>query len=518
MLVSLGFLFVIVAMSAFLAVLADNVGRKLGKKRLSLKWRKVSIRPKYMAMMGTALTGAGVSLLTILVVAAVSKDVRDWIVRGQAAIAQSRQLVDRNRSLEDQMRERETQIRLRDADIKRKTTQIQRSSSDLKQKEREVAEQKAELGRLTAQVNRLGKSEIPRLERELAASVGKVKETNNRLAQAKNRLDASRKRLKKVDSDLAQAQASFESAATQYNDQVRQNTDLIREQANLSKQISMQEEEIARMEGAQREAATRLASVQSELTSRQEDLAKTQSELQATEKRLEEANLLGTMYRDISYNPRVAPLMFQIQEEVTRLPVPSGMTQDEAEAAVSKLLRMARLAAADRGAKPNEMYPEAGIFERRDPKTQEIISGLELQRQIVRQITDSRDPLLMVACSSLNAFKGERVSLDVILYPNPVVYKQGQVVAEARVDGRRDELEVYRQVSELVGSRVKERAQRDRMIPRSGNGEAFGTVTGETMLRLVGDVRATERTVRLIAMASTETRAGDPLKLSFQIR
>jgi hypothetical protein len=215
---------------------------------------------------------------------------------------------------------------------------------------------------------------------------------------------------------------------------------------------------------------------------------------------------------------RVAPLTFRIQEEVARTSVDEGMSQANAEAAMNRLLRAARLAAIERGARPNDEYPEASIVERRDPETKEVISGEELQRQIVRQIVGSRQPLVMVAYSSLNAFKGEPVSLDVVVYPNPLVYRHNQLVAESRIDGRRDDGEIYRQVADFVGTKLREQVRQDKMIPRAGTEDSLVDVPPATVAKLAYDIKAAERPVRLLALATVDTRAGGPLKLTFQTR
>jgi predicted nucleic acid-binding Zn-ribbon protein len=477
-----------------------------------------------MAMIGTAATGAAVSLATILVVALVSKDVREWIVRGQAAIAEAAGLVDNNKKLAGQIESRERTIADRDREIQAQSEEVQRQKALL-------ASQRRELVPLRSEVTRL-RGVIPDLREEIAQSRASVNAIERQLKDARARILTSRNRLTEINQKLATNRSQLKAsdqllteAMTQKNELTRENTELMLEQSRLEEQIRLMQNEVVRletsrneMEAARNQAVEQLAVEQRELAERQAELRRVEQELLTTRQRLNAAALSASFYQDISTTPRVAPLTFRIQEEVARLPVEVGSSQASAENAMYRLLRAARLAAVERGARPNDVYPEAGIFERRDPDTREVIAGEELERRLVAEIVRSDQPLVLVAYSSLNAFRGEPVSLDVVLYPNPVIYRPGQVVAESRVDGRRDEAEIFRQVSDLVSSKVRERARLDRMIPRSGADEAFGSVPGEMMLRLVSDVKAAERPVRLLALAANETRAGDPLKLSFQIR
>lgn len=530
MLISLGFLVLIVLMSAGIAVIADNVGRKLGKKRVSFKCRAFSMRPKHVAQLGTAGTGAAVSILTIVVVALVSKDVRDWIVLGRGAIVQAEAATQKARQLEGQIGDRESKIRNQDATIGAQKKEIDLKKTEVEQGRAEVARQKDQLGRMKGESERL-RAESGRLRGEVAQALTRVTQANQKLSQRQSQLASVTRELKGVSGQLKENKALLTETTTQKNEMTRQNTDLLaktgeleakqteleKKQAELQADIADLEKAKATLQAAHDKALEDLEDTQRELEIQQQALGRAQADLREAKQMLNSLQMTSTMLKDITYITRYAPVTFRIQEEVTRISVDSDLSEAGAEAAMDKLLRAARIEALKRGARPNDLYPEAGIMERRNPDTRERISGEELQRQIVRQIVMSGQPLVMVAYSSLNAFKGEPVSLDVVLYPNPVVYKHGQLVAESRVDGRRDDSEIYRQVADFVGPKLRERARQDRMIPKGLNLSPV-EVPGETLMKLVGDVKAAERPVRLVALAASDTRAGDELKLAFQVR
>jgi uncharacterized protein (DUF3084 family) len=529
-LISLGFLVLIVLMSAGIAVIADNVGRKLGKKRVSFKCRAFSMRPKHVAQLGTAGTGAAVSILTILVVALVSKDVRDWIVLGRGAIAQAEDLTRRARALEGQIGDREAKIKQQDSTIGAQKKDIEQKKREVEQGRTEVVSQKSEITKLTGSAERL-RSEADRLRNDATRARNSFNEANRKLTERQAQLSTVTQNLTKVKDQLKNNKAMLTESMAQRNEFSKENIKLLAKNGELekkqgeleAKQRGLQEDittlEKARetLQAAHEKALQDLEETQDDLEVAQRELGQAQSDLRAMKQQLNSALIEGYKLTDITNNTRFAPLIYRVQEEVTRIQVDSGLSQASAEAAMNKLLRAARLEAIQRGARPNDLYPEAGIVMRRDPVTGEKISGEELQRRIVREIVSSGQPLVLVAYSSVNAFKGEPVSLDIVLYPNPVVYKNGQLVAEFRVDGRKDDNEIYRQVVSFVGPKLRERARQDRMIPR-GSELAFGDVPGETLVKLVGEVKAAERPVRLIALAAGDTRAGDELKLAFQIR
>jgi ABC-type Fe3+/spermidine/putrescine transport system ATPase subunit len=107
------------------------------------------------------------------------------------------------------------------------------------------------------------------------------------------------------------------------------------------------------------------------------------------------------------------------------------------------------------------------------------------------------------------------VPLTVRVYRNPIVFRDGDTIAETRIDGTRGDDQVAKDVAEFVRQSVVERAVRERMIPARGREDAFGRVD---ILETVQRIRDANRLVRLRAVADGDIRAADPLKIRFVIR
>jgi hypothetical protein len=56
------------------------------------------------------------------------------------------------------------------------------------------------------------------------------------------------------------------------------------------------------------------------------------------------------------------------------------------------------------------------------------------------------------------------------------------------------------------------------MIPFQGTAETFGEISSEEILALVKMIRSADRTVRLVAFVTEDTRAGDVLQVKFKLR
>ena len=183
---------------------------------------------------------------------------------------------------------------------------------------------------------------------------------------------------------------------------------------------------------------------------------------------------------------------------------------------LTSLLRSARIVVQQRQQDFAPAPGVAGFLELRAENR--TITVEEQERLLVQAAKEKPEQTVLVANALWNSFGGEFVPLRVQAYPNPIVYREGQAIAEARIDGDTSEEAILNQIGKFLTERVKERAKLDRMIPAAGREDQFGTIGSDQVLALVREIQATARTVRLIAVAAQETRAADPLRLQFRIR
>lgn len=71
---------------------------------------------------------------------------------------------------------------------------------------------------------------------------------------------------------------------------------------------------------------------------------------------------------------------------------------------------------------------------------------------------------------------------------------------------------------QLLSEEVRRQAKLRGMIPLLGPNETYGAVSNAQILDLVELVKSAGRRVRVQAIATQETYAGDPLKLEFRLR
>lgn len=530
-LVPLLFLLLIVLLSGVIALVADNLGRKLGKKRLWLKWHFLHLRPKHTAMLGVFLSGVVVSFLTIGLVAGLSYDVRTWILRGRRALVDLRVAEDDLHVAEDDLknaRELGAKQAAQNADLE---DRVNAGNEKVESQERTISGQRETLLGLQQKID-TSKTQITNLQASVAAVNVRYSELSQKrdrivrelavntrnLASARTNLNATRTSLVATRASLQVALTTQKEAVTKSNELGNRNLEIENKNRLLENKNSALENSVAQLEKDRKVLTEAMEKAENDLNETVGRLASAQEDLSRLVSRYNVESRFFDMIGSTVKQSREAAMTYRRGEEVARATVRANASPEEARKALTVLLSNSRTIAAGRGAAKVGDFDAAGIVNHYDSQMQRAVSAEDIRESLERQLTGKPEPQVIVGASTLNAFVGEPVSLEVSIFPNPLVYREGQVVAEAKVDGKKDQSEIFRQVQTLLAERLTERAKQDRMIPRAGTEAEFGSVTAEEILDLVDRVRKADRRVTLRAMADVDTRAGDPLRLRFGIR
>lgn len=533
---SLGILLTIVAASGAIAFWADKLGKKMGKKRLSL----FGLRPKHVAALTTVLMGVGVSLFTIGLIALSSRDARRWLREGHQLLVERDRYAKQVTSFRDEAASLHAQNLL----ARKQLVELQGRYDDLTKRTQGLDARIASLnGELKARTDELQKNNrlLTQAQAGLQRSRGDLAESRRNLIRQRRELTVLKDRasaaqaqvlsaqgdLKKAKSDLATANTNKRFAVEQANSIGKKSVEALAKVKDLTAQVKALEseaatrtEEVAGLQRQIKDYADLRDDAERRANAARDQLVALQGQLDQARA---DAASLGSFIGSAVKTSRQEPLTYAASEEVARVVVPAGATSEDAENAVTSLLRQARVNAEARGArghqsKGGQTFAVADVFDRQDPKTGDPVSGEDLKRVVVQRAVGHDEEQVLVATASLNAFRGEPVSLDVAVVPNPMVYRRHQLVAESRIDGSLTEDRILAQFSEFVASDVRERAEQAHMIPRANTAAPFGEVPLPDVLNLLRDVKRAGHSVRVQAVAGADTHAADPLRLEFRIK
>jgi hypothetical protein len=118
----------------------------------------------------------------------------------------------------------------------------------------------------------------------------------------------------------------------------------------------------------------------------------------------------------------------------------------------------------------------------------------------------------------VNTFSNQFVPLHVTVQSNPIVFQEGEVLGEARIDSDLSVGGLFEAIGDLLRDQVRRKAEDRKMIPISGKDDAYGSVTPDLIFSLITSIQATGRTVRLQVLTKEATRAAGPLELDFRLR
>lgn len=516
--IATGFIVLMIALGGISAFVADILGYKIGKKRLSL-WH---IRPKYIARASVTITGMLIPLITVLVLAASSAEFRTWVTRGRKAVQELKQKEDEVLAKNALLQQTDKSLKDSQALVAKSELQQKSLTKTLEVKKKEAEEQVARAKRLSSTIS-VQQNQLSRLSNSVNRAEASVRKFKSETSVALKTLATTKQLLQKEQTGLRDIRQSLETAVkqrdaadasktqalTDYNNLNARNLEIQKTNDDLTKNLNELRKQLPSL-------LTEIEALKGDRESANKDLTDLIRQIDDRTRVLEQVRKENNTYASFS---RTSTLMFGRGEEVARIIVPSSLTTDEARNLLRSLLRAARTKASERGAVSDPAYPfagEAGLL--RVVNRQEVPQS-EVEDFWVKQITPATSTRLLVARSTWNRFTGEPVTLDLQFYPNPIVFQQGDVIAEGIVDGRETDIVVFTQIRDFVKTYVNSKAKRVKMVPFTGrDGETFGEIDPEQLLNTISVVRSTHRLLRLQAIARRDTRAGDTLAFDLVVR
>ncbi len=491
-------LLVVVVLGGCIALYADRLGRNLGKKRLKLG----SLRPRKTAELIVIGAGMLTPILAILAIMAISAEARQWIVRGYNAVRDARTAVEaRDRAIakydEALKKASALDIRLQDQE-----TRLNRA---LKLSGQYEAQAKQSEARAKTAVGKVGA-----LESRVTGLSKEVKSKQATLESVQKDLNGARQTLTEAQQKFKVAYADREAA---YADVDRLNREITKLNANidtgkgdlekLKGELALKQEELKSAEVAKRQAVDAL----------QVQLDRLNLDLEGAQQTLNQAR---AQVRELAQKWLFERLTFRIGEEVARLPVGRQLSQSEAVRAIDNVLLKARTLAEEQGAAANNEGLAADIFEA-DSNGVQVPTQL-IRNRILRDLVGKAEERVLVARVPINTFANQFVPLEVVALPNPIVFKEGELLGETRVDSNLPVGRLFEAIGDLLRDQVRKKAEDRKMIPIGGKDDAYGSISPDVIFSLITSIQATGRTVRLQALAKDDTRAAGPLALDFRLR
>jgi uncharacterized protein (DUF3084 family) len=184
---------VLVILACVIAYVSDNMGKKLGKKRISL----LGMRPRQTATALTMASSVGIMFVTLLVVSLFSRQVRTALLR-----------VDRMRDLNLELRDRNQRLRASATSLNAQLTTLQQSVQ-ASQKTASVAKRNAQQANQKANAAR---QQLGTTQAKLTGARSDLRSAQQTLQEARRGEKAARRQVASAQSLYAVAQKRAEAA------------------------------------------------------------------------------------------------------------------------------------------------------------------------------------------------------------------------------------------------------------------------------------------------------------------
>ncbi|MBN1458284.1 MAG: DUF3084 domain-containing protein [Armatimonadetes bacterium] len=407
----------LVVVSGVIAYVGDIVGRRMGRKRLSL----FGLRPRHTAIVISVLAGMLITIMTLGVAMLVSQDVKDGFLRV-------------------------VEMRTKQAELARQLTQLHKSMGEL--------------------------------ERTRQAAEDELQARRDELEQAKTMLEEASADLESTQEELAKSSQALQNAE----------------------------------EAVQRVGKTFL------------ELARRKDELQRDIENLR-AQAAGGITLE-----RSTPVIFGVGQPLDWELIDGGRPVSEIREDLAAFVTQLDERAQNAGAQPLTDGTEAVVIRKpvRDPETEAVVwfSDDQVLDAIAERIHESAGAVIVRAFSVFNSHPGEPVRIDFELFRNHLVFRQGEVLAQAFVDGRQSEPELMAELLKLLREQVNPRARAHNVMPRPspasassmmGSEESVGDISIGELFSIVEALRGIGGMARVKAIAAADTWTIGPLEVDLVV-
>lgn len=476
-------LVIFVGVCGFIAYAGDILGRRMGKRRLTL----FGLRPRYTAIIMTTITGMFIAVFTITVMVTASKDVKQLVLQG-------RQILEEYKASKEAYAEITRQLDAQKVLAEKAQEQTRQAVEERDLRASELAQVTADLGKL--------RSSLQQSEKALAAARKQLNDAHQQLASANNEIEDRKTEIAGYQEAIASATGDLES---------------------LKSDLAQSEYELARAGNELVSAQSRLASATEEIDEHETEIARLKTEIEALD--VQRANLerLAETVAEKYLAVRQVPVIFRHNQEIARLVIQCADPIKQIEEELFKLVVEADKRARDEGAKTGsngravEIYPkELGTA------TGEAIVVKESEKiqALAETISSGSGSVVVVGVAVGNSIEGEQVLVRLLPIRNWLVYSDGQEVASIIIDGSRPAEQVFEDLILFLRNEVRPAAVGKGVIPLyDEEGQpSVGQIGGRQLFVLVEKIKSVGRKVRVKAVATDEIWSSGPIPLPLDLQ
>lgn len=268
---------VLTVLTCIIAYWADNLGKNLGKKRISL----FGLRPRQTATLISMASSVAIMLLTLLVLSYLSQDFKDALFRSGRLKENNQNLRAENQSLEDRAKQFSAEVAQQKAEVSRSLANTQKARDSLRRIQLELGDANLKIANAKSKLSQ-AQGALKTAQKKANAAAQRANAAQQRLQNAQRRFQQAEQKARDAESKAQNAQTQAMSANTQKSAALA-SANAARVSANSARATANK----ARAAADKAQAASDKAN--GELQTAKDNLQSAQDELDTTQKNLRQA-------------------------------------------------------------------------------------------------------------------------------------------------------------------------------------------------------------------------------------
>lgn len=522
----------LIVATCFIAYIADNIGKNLGKKRISI----LGLRPRQTATLISMAASVAVMLLTVAILLLTSASLRNALLRYDAEKKAANRVQRERAQLQTEKEALLKNVQVQREQINAQLKEIERNRNRTSQfmKQRLEAERLLKSANTRLATARKGEAGARARAREAQVRLGAARKQfegfKKQLAQAKAQVAAAKERVQKAQSQVQNAEKQLKAEQGQVAS-TRASLGVARQQ------LTQAQKELSQAQGKQVVATEQLATAQARLTATennfrrvQEEINKNllqlekaeteiatlvarrnelQEELEAKNRELVNLNVQVAQYGELASRIATGDVVVQFGEVFADETVPPHASTKEALEALRKLMAEAREKLSETQRTVTLMIPETAANLTED----EFLSGF------AAYLSTLEVPVSLRLIAARDHARGE-TNIMVRLLPVEVrtVFEKGEVLASAAIDAGNEDARIFNRLLALLNEneqRARERGVMPLLTP--DNPFFYPSGTNEKVFDALRRIQAMGGIVRVRLLAAENISTIDSPNVKFEI-
>ncbi|MEZ7578753.1 DUF3084 domain-containing protein [Veillonella sp. 27098_8_77] len=332
-----------------------------------------------------------------------------------------------------------------------------------------------------------------------AATVGVLTITSQSVRTALFGMDQLRADMNQLTAEVTAKNAELKRGQELLEANKKELVDRMAEIETIRKEVEQSRQELADAEAAKVATEAELSALQASYDEASKKLAALEATRASMEKHIADLQKTQEELKTGIIHLREGTILFQVDQLLAQAVVRNGLSHNEARDAVNSIVEdtnklvLRRLGVEDNG--------ESVVYV--DRQNMEVA---------ISKVEESKTPMVIQVVAAGNIIAGEPAVATIQVYPQQFIYKSGDVISTAVIDGGSNA-----QVNMLrFLKQVNEEAKSKGVIPDSLSGD-IGTIPGDELFSAIRRIGMLHGKVYVEAYADGDTYSSGPVHIKLRI-